>query len=58
MVPEDAGHFRKRYGDILPHFEAARLASSERIPATRLAVSSLAEQIVWHNSSYRSEERL
>ena len=51
MVPEDAGHFRKRYGDILPHFEAARLASSERVPATRLAVSSLAEQIVWQDET-------
>ena len=50
-LPEDAGHFRKRYGEILPRFEAARIAAPDRAQIARRAVDALNEQIVWRDEA-------
>lgn len=49
--PDDADHFRKRYGELLPEFEAARLAGNDRGPVARQAVDALTEQIVWRDDA-------
>ncbi len=45
--PEHPDPFRRRYGDILPRFEAARVASASRTEVAERAVKLLREQIVY-----------
>ncbi len=51
QLPEDAKIFRKQYPEILPRFEAARLASVERNPIDRHMVTALQPYIIWQDAS-------
>ncbi len=53
-IQGDAASFRKGYSTLLPHFEAARLASSHRYEIASYLVDKLNEQIVWQrDGSYQ-----
>lgn len=45
--PRDAGAFRRHYPRILPVFEAARLASDDRIRLAQTLVDALKARLVW-----------
>jgi hypothetical protein len=47
--PEQAAVFRKRYGEVLPRFEAARAGSPERLNIARRLVATLQQRISWQD---------
>jgi len=46
-LPEQAGVFKKRYGEVLPRFEAARVAGDARLGIARRLVAALQRRISW-----------
>jgi len=50
-LPSTLDTFRKRYPEVLPRFEAARLASPERDRISRHIVTALGQYIVWSDGS-------
>ena len=50
-LPADARALRNTYPDVLPRFEAARLASSERGEIAHRAVTTLQQHIVWKDKT-------
>ncbi len=46
-LPRSARSFRKDYGEVLPRFEALRLASLERVDLARCAVAAFGRQLHW-----------
>ncbi|MEQ8859185.1 MAG: hypothetical protein RIC56_11085 [Pseudomonadales bacterium] len=46
-LPEDPQIFRQRYVDVLPRFEAARLASSERSEIARTLSAATGRRLLW-----------
>ncbi|MDH3641610.1 MAG: hypothetical protein OES38_05910 [Gammaproteobacteria bacterium] len=50
-LPVDAKAFRNTYPDVLPRFEATRLASGERSAIARHAVAVLEHNIIWQDES-------
>ncbi|XOV82766.1 MAG: hypothetical protein ACFHXK_18140 [bacterium] len=50
-IPAEPEVFRRRYPDVLPAFEAARLASSKAAAVAVHMVSRLREYIVWHDGN-------
>ena len=50
-VPASSKTFRNGYRDLLPRFEAARLASDQRLEIGEVITSSLRERIDWRDAS-------
>lgn len=48
-LPEQSGVFKKRYGQVLPRFEAARVGGGERLGIARRLVSKLKQRISWQD---------
>lgn len=51
--PESPDDFRKHYAEILPGFEAARVAGPQRAEAAQLAVGLLKDQVVYSDETGR-----
>jgi hypothetical protein len=49
--PADAVKFRKAYPDVLPHFEAARRASTDRHAISRHITTAMQQNIEWRDDS-------
>ena len=49
--PAEARVFRRTYPDVLPSFEAARLASRERVEIARHIVTALRDFVFWQDDS-------
>jgi len=50
-LPAEVDEFRADYPDALPRFEAARLASAERLVIARQVVAALEKHLVWQDES-------
>ena len=50
-LPEDPKAFRKAYPELLPDYEAARLASPERNAIARHLVTALKQHVVWQDGA-------
>ena len=50
-IPKDPEVFRKRYPEVLPRCEAARLASGERVEIARHLVTALKPYLIWRDQA-------
>jgi hypothetical protein len=50
-LPQDPNKFRTAYAEVLPRFEATRLASAQRLDIARHIITNMQQHIVWQGDS-------